>query len=151
MDTDFYNFGFSGNAKGELPIAEYLGELDCSAYVIDYDFNAPTKEHLANTHYAFYKRLREKQPNTPILIISRPKAVYNDDDIARREIIMQTYCKAREEGDGNIYFVDGETFFVGIRDAVCLVDGVHPNELGFYCMANSIEPNLKIMLKGRKK
>lgn len=150
LDMDFYNFGFSGNAKGELPIAEYLGDLDCSAYVIDYDHNAPTKEHLANTHYAFYKRLREKKTHTPILIMSRPKAVYNDDDIARREIIMQTYCKARQEGDSNIYFLDGETFFSGIRDAVCLVDGVHPNDLGFYRMANAVEPKLRIMLKGAK-
>lgn len=128
-------------------LADYLGDLDCSAYIIDYDHNAPTKEHLSNTHYPFYKRLREKKPRTPILVISRPKLPYNDDEIARREIIMQTYCRARQEGDENIYFLDGETFFSGIHDAVCLVDGVHPNDLGFYCMANAIEPKLKSMLK----
>ena len=24
LDTDYYNFGFSGNAKGQLPIADYI-------------------------------------------------------------------------------------------------------------------------------
>ncbi len=147
LNFDFYNFGFSGNAKGELPIAEYLGGLDCSAYVIDYDHNAPTKEYLAQTHYPFYKKLREMKPNIPILMMTRPKDCYNADDKMRREVVKATYDKARLEGDENVYFLDGETFFSEIDVALCFVDCTHPNDLGFYCMANKIEPIIKEMLR----
>ncbi|MBR2024866.1 MAG: hypothetical protein IKA02_03540, partial [Clostridia bacterium] len=42
LDTDYINLGFSGNAKGEIPMAEYINTLDFSILVYDYDHNAPT-------------------------------------------------------------------------------------------------------------
>ena len=38
-----------------------------------------------------------------------------------------------------MYFVDGMSFFKDLDKNMCLVDGCHPNDLGFYCMAVSIE------------
>lgn len=35
--------------------------------------------------------------------------------------------------------IDGETFFYGELRDLCMVDGCHPNDLGFYKMANQIE------------
>ena len=147
LDFDYINFGFSGSARGELPIADYIASLDISAFVLDYDHNAPTVEHLQNTHEAFYRRIRERKPDLPVLMLSKPKVRYDEEDKAYRAVIRTTYERAKANGE-NVYFIDGETFFAGQDADLCLLDGVHPNDLGFYRMALTIEPILKeILLK----
>ena len=151
LGFDFINLGFSGNAKGEQEMAEYLATLDASVYVLDYDHNAPTVEHLQQTHYPFYKRLRALREDTPILCISKP-----DFDGAletnanRREIIMETVRRAKADGDKKIWFLDGEKLFGECDRDACTVDGCHPNDLGFYRMAENIRPVLEEILKGEK-
>ena len=56
----------------------------------------------------------------------------------RKEIIAQTYEKAKAMGDNNVYFLDGETLFGKEDEENCTVDGCHPNDLGFYRMAKGI-------------
>ena len=145
LDMDFVNLGFSGAAKGELSMAEYIAGLDMSLFVYDYDHNAPNCAHLRETHYPFYTRFRELRPDVPILMLSRPasESVYKNDN---RDVILNTLHKAREAGDMNIEFIDGNTFF-GPDSELCFVDNVHPNDLGFYKMACTIEPVLRRMLK----
>ena len=145
LDADFVNLGFSGSAKGEIAMAEYIAGLDMSLFVCDYDHNAPNCAHLRETHYPFYKRFRELRPDVPILMLSRPasESVYKVDN---RDVILDTLHKAREAGDMNIEFVDGSTFF-GPDSELCFVDNVHPNDLGFYKMACTIAPVLRRMLK----
>ena len=65
LDTDYINLGFSGNAKGEDAIAEYIKNLDMSVFVYDYDHNAPDTEHLKNTHEKMFKTVREANPTLP--------------------------------------------------------------------------------------
>jgi len=134
LDTDYINLGFSGSAKGEVPICRYLASLDVSVFVCDYDYNAPSQEHLKKTHYPLYQIFRETNPITPIIFVSRPNFTGTLDDVARRETIYDTYRIARENGDKNVYFIDGETLFGGESSDNCTVDGCHPNDLGFYRM-----------------
>ena len=145
LDLDYYNFGFSGNCKGEDEMANYINTLDISLFVYDYDHNAPTPEHLALTHERFFKKIREKNPNLPIVMISRPTATFDDDARARRDIIKKTYENAIKNGDKNVYFVDGEEFFKDCPDdaEVCFTDTIHPTDLGFYKMTEVIEPVVK--------
>ena len=147
LNSDFINLGFSGSAKGEQEIADYLASLSASIFVIDYDCNAPTVKHLEKTHYNLYETIRKKHPLTPIVMISRPhrkKGEYFDE---RREVIKNTLKKAKEQGDNNAYFIDGETLF-GTKDRdACTIDGCHPNDLGFYRMAETIYPVLKNILE----
>ncbi len=135
-DCDFINLGFSGCGMGEDAIVDYMRELDVSIFVCDYDHNAPTAEHLKATHERLYRRYREKQPDTPIIFISKPDFLGREADIIRRDIIKATYDKAVAEGDKNVYFIPGETLFNGNLD--CTVDSAHPNDLGFYHMGNVI-------------
>jgi hypothetical protein len=46
LDAPVRNFGFAGNAKGEDYMAEEIASLELSAFVLDYDHNAPNPEHL---------------------------------------------------------------------------------------------------------
>lgn len=146
LDLDYYNMGFSGNAKGETEMADYLNTIDFTAFVLDYDHNAPTAQHLRETHEPFYKKIREKNPDTPILMLSRPNFGYWPDDAERRDIVKDTYDKAIASGDKNVYYIDGETFFGDEDRTLCTIDTVHPNDLGFYRMAKTILPVMKKML-----
>ncbi len=144
LDLDFYNFGFSGSCKGEDEMADYINTLDFSVFVYDYDHNAPTCEHLLKTHEPFYKKIRAKNPNTPIIMITRPVAHHGEDENRRREIVRATYENALASGDKNVYFVDGLDFFKDFEDRdVCFTDTVHPTDLGFYRMTQVIEPVVK--------
>ena len=148
LDTDYYNFGFSGNAKGEIEMAEYISSLDISAFVYDYDHNAPTAEHLRKTHLPFFKLVREKKPNLPIIMMSRPYANYGDEEMERKSIIKATYDYAIQSGDKNVYFIDGEDYFENDSDKeLFFIDTVHPTDIGFYKMAQVIEPVIKKILE----
>ncbi len=146
LDFDFYNLGFSGNAKGELVMADYINTFDMGAFVYDYDHNAPSIEHLSNTHKPFFDRIREVHPDIPILMMTRPAEIYNENMKARREIVKATYDAAVAAGDKNVYFIDGETFYGETDRNLCSFDDCHPNDIGFFRMASVIRPILKKML-----
>ena len=139
LDSDYVNFGFSGNAKGEDAMADIICRRDFSALIYDYDHNAPNAEHLEKTHERFFKRVREAHPDMPVIMMSKPDFdSHPEDSIARREVIRRTYTGAIAAGDRNVYFLDGETFFGGVGRDMCTMDGCHPNDLGFYRMAEHV-------------
>ncbi len=150
LDTDYINLGFSGNAKGEIEVADYINTLDFSIFVYDYDHNAPTVEHLWKTHEPFFKRIREKHPTVPVVMLTRPCAVYGEEERARREAVYTTYKNAVESGDKNVYFIDGETYFKDCPDReLCFIDRIHPNDYGFHLMAQKIEPVIKELFENQ--
>ena len=140
LDADYVNLGFSGSAMAEPGMADYIGSLDMHAFVYDYDYNAPTVEHLQKTHEPFFKRFRSYQPNTPVIMVSAANIVDNSEAITRqrREIIRATYENAVAAGDQNVYFIDGGEMYREVGLDYCTVDCVHPNDLGFLYMAKSI-------------
>ncbi len=137
FDTDFINLGFSGNAFAEDEITDYIKELDMSVFVMDYDHNAPTLEHLEKTHEKMFKSIREQNPDLPIIMMSRPRFYLIDDEEKRREVIERTYKNAVLSGDKNVYFIDGKalTELCGNEGTV---DGVHPTDFGFASMAEAL-------------
>ncbi|MBR2460760.1 MAG: hypothetical protein IKB34_05990 [Clostridia bacterium] len=147
LDVDYYNFGFSGSAKGELAVADYISSLEMSIFVYDYDHNAPNPEHLKKTHEPFFLRIREAHPELPVIMMTRPAVKYGADEKKRREIVRETYENAVKRGDKNVYFIDGETFYGEVDRELCTVDGIHPNDLGFYRMAMTVEPLIKKLLE----
>lgn len=139
-NTDYYILGFSGNAKGEREMAETIRDINCCVFVCDYDHNAPTVDHLRDTHLPLYKTFREKEANKkiPIIFISRPNDFYSQETKERFEIINQTYLYAKSIGDNNVSLIDGrEIYPIELREH-CSVDGTHPNDLGFYYIAKRI-------------
>ncbi len=134
FDADHINLGFSGNAKGEDEIAEYIAGLDMSIFVYDYDYNAPVTEHLKQTHERMFKIIREKNPDLPIVMMSRPKLYLNNAELDRLEVIKTTYENALANGDKNVYFIDGRDLckYCGNEGTV---DTCHPTDLGFFSMA----------------
>jgi len=138
-NVDFLCLGFSGGAKGEPEMVSYLSGIDASVFVCDYDHNAPDSSYLEDTHFRIYQNYREAHPQTPMIFVSRPNFRLNEEeDIRRRDVVYGTYRQAFEEGDRKVYFVDGFQLFAGNRRYDCTVDGTHPNDLGFFRMAEVI-------------
>ncbi len=147
LSCEHINLGFSGSAKGEMCMAEYIAGLKMSAFVLDYDHNAPNPEHLERTHAPFFRTVRNNNPALPIIIMTRPQPNPNSDDLMRRNIVRQTFETAAESGDQNVFFIDGTQMLHAFGGDSGTVDNTHPNDLGFYCMANALEPILKSALQ----
>lgn len=144
FDAECLNFGFSGSARGELAMAEVLASLDPAVLVLDYDHNAPNPEHLEKTHEVFFQFIRERRPELPVVFVSRPDVDLNmSDGDVRKAIIRRTYDRAVAAGDRRVYFVDGLLLFGASDRDACTVDGCHPNDLGFYRMAQAIIPTVE--------
>lgn len=146
LNAEVINLGFSGSAKGEPLMAQTIAGMQMSAFVLDYDHNAPSPEHLEKTHEPFFQTIRRANPELPIIMISRPSPNHKMTAV-RKEIVYRTYQNAVASGDQKVWFIDGETLFGSTDRDACTVDGTHPNDLGFLRMANTIEPVLRKALE----
>lgn len=146
LNVDFINLGFSGSARGEREMAEYIASLDMELFVYDYDHNAPSYEHLQDTHEPMLKIIRRAHPSLPIIIMnSTSMERYQDNRQMRRRIIYQTYKNAIDSGDKNIYFWDADKEFAPYVE-YGTVEGCHPNDHGFVGIATTLEPLIKTIL-----
>jgi len=146
LNIDHINLGFSGNAKGEDEMAEYVSSLKMSAFVYDYDHNAPSVEHLKNTHEKMFKKVRKSHPDIPIVMMSRPKFYLTDEEKMRLEIIKETYNNAIKNGDKNVYLIEGPEL-MKMAENEGTVDGGHPTDFGFASMAKALGDLLEKILK----
>ena len=147
-NIDFINFGFSGSALGEETIIDYISKIDCSVFVCDYDFNAPNAEYLKPSILQLYKTYRKNKKDVPIVFISNPDYYWYANGKERFNAIKNTYDYAKSQGDDKVYLIHGKDFF-GKEWGICTVDGVHPNDLGFYKMAKKINKVLDGILAGK--
>ncbi len=143
LDCNNMNLGFSGSARGEQAIAMYIASRHIDAFVMDFVFNTLTVGELAYTHYPFYKTVRNAHPDIPVIFVTQPYyGEATERDIARKQVVLETYEKALADGE-NVYFVDSESFFPHEMRDLFAVDNLHPNDLGNYFMAKAIYPTLK--------
>ena len=150
LGQPFYNFGFSGNGKGEPQIAEKIAEIQEPAmYLLDYDDNA-RPDLLDETIRPFIQILRRSHPKTPILAISTEPnsaeafepfdSAYASQERLRYNQIHQTvFDELRSAGDDNIYYFDGRMLYGSDFDE-CTVDGAHATDLGSYRIAHALAP-----------
>ena len=149
LGADHVNLGFGGSAMGEREMAEYIASLDISAFVMDYEHNAPTLDHLRATHKPFFGIIRKAKPDLPILIISRPDT---DQDFMRcyggRRIIMDTFHSALDDGDRYVDFIDGSFLWGNYDRHLCRCEDLcHPNDEGFARTADVVAPRLAALMK----
>ena len=141
FDADIINLGFSSGAKGEQDMAKYIGSLDMSLFIYDYDHNASVAG-LAETHEPFFKTFRELKPDVPVIMVSAADGWFGEIP-ERKQTIRTTYENAIAAGEKNVYFVDGKTIYAPVGRGACTVDHIHPNDIGFLMMANAFEPIIR--------
>ena len=117
-----------------------------SAFVLDFAQNNPTVDSLAQVYAPFLETIRSAHPETPILVITPIYAAHESwSRDARlegmRELIRQVAAKRIAAGDHHLEIVEG-TDLLGPSRGDGLVDGTHPNDLGFQWMAEGLAARL---------
>ena len=146
IDCDYINLGFAGCARGEEEIARYIAGLDMTAFVYDYDHNAPTPEHYRETHERMFRIIREAQPTLPIIMMTRPKYHLNEEERERINIMLTTYANAIAAGDRNVYCIRGPQLLSEDIRENALVDNCHPTDGGFTSIAKVLGGHLREIL-----
>jgi len=149
LNLDFVNLGFSGNGMGEPEVAEIVGSIDASCFVMDFGVNLPSADSVAAVYGPFLSIIREQHPTTPIICVT---PIYNAHEFwepnkgtRMRKVIREEVAKRRAQGDNNLLLVEGfELLGPDFSDG--FVDGVHPNDLGFQAMAEGLQPYLARVL-----
>jgi hypothetical protein len=150
LNIPFINLGFSGNGKGEPEVARVIADIqEPLCFILDYEGNARTGGILENTLPGFVAILRGKHPDTPILVISKTK--HAKESFFKAEYERLLYLRdfqaglvkeLNTKGDRNIHFCNGMELLGADYDE-CTVDGVHLTDLGFWRMAEKLEPILR--------
>lgn len=151
LNLDFVDLGFSGSGKYERALAESVADIKASAYVLD-GSNIRTVQELKPVLAPFIDVVRSKHPATPIIVISPiysaqelSCAVCKENNESRRAFtrtVVQTFIS---NGDRNIQLVEG-TDLLSPLQGDGLVDGAHPNDLGFEWIANVLANRLATVL-----
>lgn len=138
------NFGFSGNGKGQIEVAEILSKIEnVKMFVLNYEANVYF-DQLKQTVWNFIAKLRETYPTVPIILMSKIR--FFDENhfvsVKKTEHMIRTYqrnvVKKLSQTDNNIYYYDGSKL-LGSDFEEKTVDGVHPNDYGFYSIAKVVE------------
>jgi lysophospholipase L1-like esterase len=145
LNIDFVNLGFSGNGIGEPAMASAVAGIDAACFVLDFAQNNRTAENLAQAYDPFIETLRKAHPRTPIVAITPIASSREDWGPAHleemRAHIRGVVERRRKTGDRRIELIEGITL-LGPDRLDGLVDGTHPNDLGFEWMAEGLRRTL---------
>lgn len=150
LGIECLNYGFSGNGKGHIEIAETLSEIkNVKMFVLDYEANV-TFDRLKATLNNFVKALRKTYPTVPIIIISKIQMYleFHDENYLKNENKIRSYQKnyVKKSNDPNMYYIDGARVFGKTNISEKTVDGCHPTDYGFISMAEYLYPIIKKIL-----
>ena len=151
LDIQFVNLGFSGNGRGEPELAHLINEISGKRLIIlDYEANAGAT--IKNTLGPFIDILREKQPEIPILVVSKIRyaTAWQGSEAYRNLMDLRDFQRhlvesRKNAGDDHIYFLDGSEILGNDYDE-CTVDGVHPTDLGSLRIAETLQSALENIL-----
>jgi GDSL-like Lipase/Acylhydrolase family/N-terminus of Esterase_SGNH_hydro-type len=151
LDRLTINLGFSGNALSEPEVAHLLAELDAAVYVLDPLPNM-TAESVAARIEPLVTTLRQAHPEVPIVLVENEQyaadefvAVAHAAVQAKNVKLRDIYRRLRKAGQRRLFYVPAAKL-VG-SDGEATVDGVHPTDLGFMRMADTLTPVLRRALK----
>lgn len=149
LNTDYIQLGFGGAALAEDNMIDYICGLKMNAFVYDYDHNAPNPEYLKKTHYNGYLKFRKAHPYIPVIMATRVDYYLGDRKTydAMRDVVLDSYKRAKAEGDELVWFVDGKDMITKKMVSYCMSDNIHPNDVGYYFMAKKFSEVLKEALK----
>ena len=162
LNAPLVNLGFSGNGRMELSMADYVGEVDASCYVLDCLWNMggiyPTSDDddlraagcsnkvdvVTARFEPFVRRLRQLRPDVPI-VFAEQCDVWSRKPAAYDEVIRGVYEKLVREGWKKLHYISKEKMYVGDREGT--VDGCHPNDWGMFSMADAFTPAVRAALE----
>jgi lysophospholipase L1-like esterase len=154
VGVDVVNLGYAGSARGEIPSAEELAELDADVITICHGTNCWTRTPHSTALFAqglrdFVTIVRQGHPETPIVAVSpitRPDA---EDTPNRLGTTLVDLRRAFEDVMGELRADDPALTLVEGFPLVTveqLVDGIHPGDEGHAAMAAVVGPAIAAAL-----
>ena len=109
LNREAINLGFSGNGQLDYEIAHLMAEVDAGVFVLDFVPNV-TVEQIETKLLPFYRILRDRHPDTPIVFVEDPVFPHTFFDVQaaasvrRLNAALAEHCRRlRESGERNIY------------------------------------------------
>jgi len=142
LNRPMLNLGLAGAARMEPGIAELLTELDPAVYVLDPLPNM-TAEQITERAESFIRRLRQARPATPIVLVEDRSygnawllPAPRERNLTSRAAFRAVYERLQADQISNLYYITGEDLLGDDDDATA--DSSHPNDLGYYRMADAL-------------
>ena len=147
MNADVVNLGFSGSGLGEAVMAELMSEIEASVYMVDSVANM-SPEVMEQNYENFVRILRKNRPETPVVLMTKPhygteiQPFMAEYYVKQHKVLFETYDKLKSEGDEKVYLFDTGKFIQAGGDHPS-VDGTHLTDVGYYKIADGLEPVLR--------
>jgi hypothetical protein len=145
LDVPVVNLGFSGSGRMEPAMAELLGEVDASTYMIDCMWNM-TPAMVAERVVPFVKKLRALRPTTPIVLVEG--STYTDSvPTGNGKVLREQFDALQRDGVPGLTFLSAKGM-IG-SDGEGTVDSCHLNDLGMLRQAQVFALTLGPLVKGK--
>lgn len=151
LNRECINLGFSGNALLDLEVAKVIAEVDASVFVLDFVPNASV-EQMKERMETFYRIIRSKHPDTPVIFIEDPIFTHTlyDERIAKEVqrkngTLKEIFNQLKKENEKNIIFISSKNMLG--EDGEATIDGIHFTDLGMMRYADLVCPIIKKAIK----
>jgi hypothetical protein len=152
FDYPFINLGLSGSGLMEPAVVDLVAELHAAVFVIECVENM-TPVSIRSDFGPGILKLRQRHTKTPILIVESIvyQSGYLIDERRKKysqsnEALKEVYAQLMQQNVPYLTYVPGDRL---LEDGDDTVDGDHPNDLGYYRMANFFIPLLAPFLANR--
>ena len=147
LNRECINLGFSGNAFLDLEVAKVIAEVEAGAFVLDFVPNASVAK-MKERMETFYRIIRNKHPDTPIIFIEDPifPHTFYDERVAKEvrrknDTLKEIFNHLKQQKEKNIIFISSKNMLG--EDGEATVDGIHFTDLGMMRYADLVCPVIK--------
>lgn len=151
LNREVINLGFSGNGQLDYEIAELMGRrTDAGLFILDFIPNV-TLEQVQDKTATFIKKMREHNPDIPILLVESILFPHSMFDVQMYKTVTDKNKALRKEYEllrkdyKNIYYLSADKL-IG-TDGETTVDGIHLTDLGFTRFADELEKTVHKIIR----
>ena len=152
MNADLVNLGFGGAGKAEPDVVDLVAQIHACCYLLDLGKSYGRQSAAAYT--AMMTTLRQTHPDTPIVCITpifSSREFYSEPyvDLSRhtRTVVREATAERLARGDSLVFLVEGEALLSPEDSDGLTRDGVHPNDLGHWLIAERLQPTVEKALQ----
>ena len=141
--------GCSGNCKMQPYFADVLADVDADAFVFD-AFSNPNAKMIEERLFPFIERLQAAHPGKPLIFqqtIRREKRNFDtkvEANEAAKQHMADSLMKIAVRRYKDVYYIRPNASSPLQESSV---DGIHPDDYGYYLWSRSIEQPLKKILR----
>lgn len=152
LDREVINLGFSGNARLDYEIAEYITKVqNPSLIVLDYVPNS-SAELINERGERFFRIIRDAFPDVPVIFVEDPTfphTIFDQkmlEEVTSKNVAQHAlYKRLKKSGEKRLHYVSTDGL-IG-DDGEATVDGVHFTDLGMMRYVDKMLPVMKKALK----